>query len=322
MHLAGIIPLAGYKDNFKLHINDYTLPIGPTMTLAHLAVLNCSMINCDTIWVVVDSKTAPFIRKMIGDYIWSHFDVRTQRRRFNHKKRLLYENKSASVNFNRVHKIPIFYIVLDPKEKDKWASLSWSILNGIQISKKISSSITTWVKPDKYYISFANSYSYHNFFEETKMCKTRIHRNFFWQNNGQTAVDGKFLNFCVTNATFKRMVRNFRKANAYVSDEEYDGVTKISKSRLRPNIAPNLELSILFEDIPIEDYDGMLKTPFYYDFSSWQQYAKFVSSEAANTLAQLEWKRFIAPKRKEINADFIRKENELIARLMDEETKD
>ncbi len=50
--------------------------------------------------------------------------------------------------------IPIYYVPIHPKDRDRVDSYSWSVLFGALTAYWISKQMSKWVTPDKYYVLF------------------------------------------------------------------------------------------------------------------------------------------------------------------------
>ena len=68
-NLAGIVPIAGKKDQFDFPWPDYLQPLREGFLAVERSIKECAMAGCDSIWIVVNDDTAPIVRKRIGDYV-------------------------------------------------------------------------------------------------------------------------------------------------------------------------------------------------------------------------------------------------------------
>ena len=137
-HLAGIVPISGQSLDFELDFPDCMMPISKNYTLVEHAVYECAMAGCETIWLICNDDIAPIIRYRIGDYIQDPVYI---------------NRKSMFPSTHRV-RIPIFYVPIHPKDRDKRDCLSWSVIHGALTSLKVTSQLSKWIIPDKYYVSF------------------------------------------------------------------------------------------------------------------------------------------------------------------------
>ena len=99
-HLAGIIPLANFDDNYKLPYNSFLLPIQNDFTLIQKSVFECAMAGCSTIWIVANDDLAPLVKKHIGEWVYDPV--------------YFWDNYKQSYCQRRTH-IPIYYVPILPK---------------------------------------------------------------------------------------------------------------------------------------------------------------------------------------------------------------
>ena len=140
-HLAGIIPAECQPLDFDMPWNDSLIPINKGYLAIERSVVECAYAGCETIWIVCSRETSPFIRHRIGD--WIHDPV------INVKVM-----KNVFAPSERLKQIPIFYIPIHPKDKQKRTGLAWSILYGYNRAHNISRLFSRWSTPSKYYVSF------------------------------------------------------------------------------------------------------------------------------------------------------------------------
>ena len=138
LHLAGIVPVANLKCDFDLPIPDILLPVSRGFTAIQKAVFECSMAGCNTIWIVANDDLAPVIRQTVGEWVYDP---------------VYYRRPSARSSEER-REIPIYYVPIHPKDRDRRDSYAWSILYGIHSAWRVSYAISRWVVPEKYYVSF------------------------------------------------------------------------------------------------------------------------------------------------------------------------
>ena len=125
-HLAGIIPVAGPKLDFNLPWHDCLMPIAKDYLAIERSVLECAYAGCETIWVICDDDMQPLIRHRLGDYVndpvwvYRHFD-----REKGEKKKL----------------VPIQYVPIHPRDKNKRDCYGWSILYGAKVADKASKDV-------------------------------------------------------------------------------------------------------------------------------------------------------------------------------------
>ena len=75
-NVAGIVPLAGWKNSFDFPWPDYLQPLREGFLALERSVYECAYAGCDSIWVVCNDDIAPVVRTRLGDYVMSpkYFD--------------------------------------------------------------------------------------------------------------------------------------------------------------------------------------------------------------------------------------------------------
>ena len=193
-HLAGIVPVAGGHTSLKFPFPDVMLPIANDYTLLDAAIVECAYAGCDTIWIVCNDDTAPLLRHRIGDYIEDPS----------------YYYFNTSVNKYDRKRIPIFWVPQHPKDRDKRDCLSWSVIYGALSSFMISSKISKWIIPDKYYVSFPYGLiNPRDLMESRKFISSKD--NFYVMHNNQTVQDNLYSSFTFGKDEFVKYRRNVRK---------------------------------------------------------------------------------------------------------------
>ena len=138
-HLTGIIPIAGQSLDFEMPYPDCMLPVASNYTLLEAAVVECAFAGCDTIWIVCNDDIEPIVRYRVGDYI---------------QDPLYFYNTLGPKPSSLKRRIPIFWAPVHPKDRDRRDCLSWSVIYGALTAFKVAARLSTWMIPDKYYVSF------------------------------------------------------------------------------------------------------------------------------------------------------------------------
>ena len=114
IHLAGIIPVANLKTDMGIQTPEILLPINTSFTAIQKSVFECAMAGCNTIWIVANDDLAPIVRKIVGEWVYDP----------------VYFNKPVAFSSEQRKEIPIYYIPIHPKDRDRRDSYGWSILYG------------------------------------------------------------------------------------------------------------------------------------------------------------------------------------------------
>lgn len=237
------------------------MPIAPSYTLLEAAVVECAYAGCDTIWIVCNDDIAPIVRYTIGDYI---------------EDPMYFYNKSTRTSDTR-RRIPIFWVPVHPKDRDKRDCLSWSVIYGALSALKVSSQISKWTIPDKYYVSFPYGY-----FVPDQVWKSRkairSTKNFYTVSEGKTVQDNLYTSFTFGKDEFIKYRRNIRKGTGQYTTEVVDerGIPR-SKMPLEDRWSARFfELSQVFTDLDLEE--STLLEIEYNNIGNWEEYLKFMAS--------------------------------------------
>ncbi len=179
-HLAGIIPLSGRPDELGFPWPDYLTPIGANYLAVERSVTECALAGCDSIWIVCGDDVSPLLKHRLGDYVVDP---------------ILFENWDFIKRKSEHEKyIPIYYTPISQKDRDRRDSLGWSILHGSLTSFVISSKLSSWAVPSKYFVSFP--YGIYDPFPLVKnRARVRGDKSFYIHHEGETVRDNRYLGF-------------------------------------------------------------------------------------------------------------------------------
>ena len=114
VHLAGIIPCAGQPLDFGMEWPDFMMPVAPNYTMLEAAILECAYAGCDSIWIVCNDDISPIIRHRVGEIVQDPVWLRNMDK---------YPSETR-------RPIPIFYVPIHPKHRDKIDCYGWSVIYG------------------------------------------------------------------------------------------------------------------------------------------------------------------------------------------------
>lgn len=262
-HLAGVIPVAGQSLDFEMAWHDCMMAIGKGYTLIQNAVYECAYAGCETIWIVCNDDMQPLIRHVVGDYIYDP---------------VYMSRKHAPRSREEKKKISIFYVPIHPKDRDKRDCLGWSVLHGAVTALKVSSQLSKWLIPDKYYVSFP-----YGLFpsEELRPLRDKISstNNFYITSTKGGVGDNQHTSFTFGKDEFVKYRRNLRKKATGMYTSEVLSSAGIPTKKLPVEerySARFFDLSDIFEH---EDSDGFVYQPsFFHNVSSWEEYVKYIST--------------------------------------------
>ena len=234
------------------------LPIANDYTLLDAAVVECAYAGCDTIWIVCNDDTAPLLRHRIGDYIEDP----------------AYYYYNTTKNPDHRKRIPIFWVPQHPKDRDKRDCLSWSVVYGSLVSFKISSQISKWMAPDKYYVSFP--YGLTDPKEVMKIRRSyRTKDNYYMVHEEKTVQDNIFSSFTFGKEEFIQYRRNVRKGTGQF-EGEYKNMKKLPLENRWS--ARYFELRDVFKNLDL-NAANLLHVDVFYNISSWDEYHTYLRSE-------------------------------------------
>ena len=265
IHLAGIIPLANLQTDFELPTPPCLLPVDPGFTAIQKAVFECALAGCQTIWIVANDDLAPVVRKIIGEWVYDP---------------VYYYRKYDMFPTNKRKEIPIYYVPIHPKDRDRRDSYAWSALYGITSAWRVANIISHWVVPHKYFVTFPmnayNVYSLRNF--RAKI--SDFENNFFLTHEGKTIKDNKPLPFTMFGEDFIQCRRHVNKTTTreYIDPGPSEKYPQKKLPLLERWSARYFDFNTVFEKVAEKDAHKE-ELEWYYDISKWQQYQLFMGSE-------------------------------------------
>lgn len=211
-NLAGIIPIAGYENEYNTIWPDYLNPLAPGYFPFHKSVMECAFAGCDHIWIICNHDYMPMIRKYIGNSV---IDPSTYERfYFNRRRKKVYKLKV----------IPIMYMAVDPKYLNN-CTLPFSALYGAYMVKRTCNKMSKWLKPDRYFVSFmTQQYNIKELYDLRK--NIRSHDPFFVSHKGKTILDGASSAFTFDNKDLHDILKWSKIKN---NSSFFDVFSKINK---------------------------------------------------------------------------------------------
>jgi len=268
-HLAGIIPIAGQPLDFGMPYPDTLLPVGPNYTMIEAAVIEAAHAGCNTIWIICNDDTSPVIRHRVGDFIQDPLHFYNK-----------YENRMK----DRRIRIPIFWVPIHPKDRDKRDCLSWSIIHGALTALKISDKISKWFIPDKYYVSFP-----YGIFDPRPISKLRKQiknkKNFYVISDGNTVRENYYASFTFGKEEFIIYRRNIRKGTGAYTSKIVDerGIPRSKLPIEQRWSARFFHLKDVFHGISHKE-SNFYEAKDFHNINNWNSYRKYMRSELAGKI--------------------------------------
>ena len=264
-HLAGIIPVSNFKTDIETPYESYLLPINNGFTAIQKSVFECAMAGCNTIWIVANDDIAPIVRHTVGE--WVYDPVYYQR---------------TYTKFYKEHRkeVPIYYVPVSPKDRDRRDSYGWSVLHGINSAWYTAYKISKWILPDKYYVCFPMSaYDVHEVRKYRKDI-SKLNTNFFMSYNGKTVKDDEYLAFTMNGDDFKKCRNLINKTTTReylppLPNQQYPSQKIPLHQRWSARHFLNSEI---FQPLSL-DNSKIVEVDWYYNLSSWDGYVEYLSSK-------------------------------------------
>jgi len=264
IHLAGIIPVANLKSDFDLETPEILLPVSYGWTAIQKSVFECAMAGCNTIWIVVNDDMAPIIRKIIGEWVYDP----------------VYYSKMAKFSSEQRKEIPIYYVPIHPKDRDRRDSYGWSVLYGAYSAWKVAHKISQWVTPDKYYVSFPMSVYDPYILRGYRKLINHKTNNFFLSYDGDTVKDNKPLAFTFIGDDFKKCRHSVNKQTTreYLPPSHGEVYPTQKRPLAERWSGRHFTFQKIFEKVN-EKNATKIDVDWYYDISDWDGYRNFLSSK-------------------------------------------
>ena len=263
-HTAGIIPVANLKTDIDTPYPEVLLPVCNGLSAIQKAVFECAMAGCNTIWIVANDDLAPIVRKNVGDWIYDP---------------VYYERTHTKFYVEHRREVPIYYVPIHPKDRDRRDSYGWSILHGIYSAWYTAYKISRWILPENYFISFPMSI--YDVYDIRKYRKdiSNTNQNFFLKHENKTVKDNQYLSFTMTGEDFKkcRNLINQTTTREYLPplpDQKYPSQKLPLEERWS---ARHFQLKDILQPIKTKDAT-LVDIPWYYDISDWHSYVDYLSS--------------------------------------------
>jgi len=260
-HLAGIIPIAGPQLDFNFPWHDCMMPIARDYLAIERAVLECAYAGCETIWIVCNDDMQPLIRYRLGDYVNDPVWV------YRHYERDKSEKKKL---------IPIQYVPIHPRDRNKRDCYGWSILYGAMIADKISKGLSTWVRPDRFYVAFPYGvYPHWHPRAHRPEISAAKEQKVLYRFDGKTIIDGEYLGFTFNHSDLEQFKTEVK--------EKSSGLFK-TNTRERLPIGERYSYRFFTLDKIFDTIDTTnviyVDVEKYYRIDSWDLYCDYMSKEA------------------------------------------
>lgn len=263
LHLAGIVPVAQASSEFGFEWHGGFIPVAPEVSAIEYAVHECALLGCETIWIVCNDDTAPLLRHRLGDYVRSADSLC--------RGSFIEYPSSAYIT------IPIYYVPIHPRHRDKIDCYAWSILHGANTAYWLCRRLSRWLVPDHYYVSFPFGVYGHDILSSQRK-HIRGTNPFYFSWKGKTIRDGVPVGFTFTPGEWKR-ARTFIKSNSrsYYPPEDPAELPSRRLPKEERYESRGYSLQEVFSGAPLEGAN-ITELSWFYDLTTWDGYCTLLSS--------------------------------------------
>ena len=199
-HIAGIVPIAGQRRaDYIFPWHDCLMPLNKNYYAIERAVYECALVGCDVVWIVSDMEFQPLVKEIVGSWILDPLQMNRENR-----IRETFEHR----------RIPVYYLPIHSKDRERRDCLSWSILYGANVANTFARRISLKMETDKFWVSFPHGvYDPEplRIFREGKGNKFLQNNNIALTHQGNSVINGTQLGFSLTKEQVDERTKNFRK---------------------------------------------------------------------------------------------------------------
>jgi hypothetical protein len=259
--MPAIIPVAGMCTDFGMEWDSSLVPVAPNYTALEATVYECLHAGCTSIWIVANDDVAPLLRHRLGEYATDIDSI--QRGHF------------ATFGNTKHIEVPIYYVPIHPKHRDKVDNYAWSVIYGANVAYWIHTKFSRWVQPDRYYVSFPMG-----MMDPKEVLKYRsILRKttpFYFSHNGKTVKEGIPLSFVIDPEEWRRAKRTITTNASYYKLPPPGEMPSEPLPKEERYVSLSYGLADVFGDA-LEGTRQEMNS--FYDLTTWSGYGKFISSE-------------------------------------------
>lgn len=211
-HLAGIVPIAGQKRvDYVFPWHDCLMPLNKDYYAIERAVYECAVVGCDVIWIVSDMEFQPLVKEIMGSWILDPLYMNMKNR-----YRETYEHR----------RIPIYYLPIHPKDRERRDCLAWSIIYGAGVANRFARKLSHRMETDKFWVSFPHGI--HNpdaltTFRKEDSINIVKNKNVLLTHSGNSVINGTQLGFTLTKQQVDDISKNFRQMEVGHQYEDEEG---------------------------------------------------------------------------------------------------
>ncbi len=293
-NIAGIVSTIGPSLDFKLEWPEYMMPVTRGMLAVERSVLECAYAGCSSIWIVCNQDTAPLLRHRMRDFIDDPC--------FNNFK---FKNKYGAY-VKQKRNVPIFYVPMHAKYRDRVDSLGFSILHGAKYAQSVGRRLSKFVEPVMFYTSFPyGTYEPKTVraFRKPMIRGMRV----MAMHDGKSVKDNEYLGFSFKPEDMQQFIDIVRAGARRTFRNENNELEKLPiEDRYE---AKNYTLDKIYGGYnPDEIFTKTIK--WYHNISKWDSYRKFLGSDHSFYLGERRPIFIHARRFEEINYTLQEEEND------------
>ena len=280
--MAGIVPVANIKTDHENVMPEVLLTIDNGLSAIQKSVYECALAGCSTIWIVANDDLAPIIRHTVGDWIYDP----------------VYFNRMSKFASQERKEIPIYYVPIHPKDRDRRDSYGWSALYGQYMAYHTSFRISRWLIPDKYYVSFPLGLFDFSVIRENRKLIRDKKSNFFFTFNNKNIKNDLPLSFTMFGEDFKKCRRHINQETTReflppLHNQPFPSEKLPLKERWT---ARHFPLSVVFHSVTMNQKTTKIDVPWFYDAHQWSGYLEYITS---NNNLERPYRELIRPHKHE-----------------------
>ena len=266
LHVAGIVPIANIKTDHANTLPEVLVPVNNGFSAIQKSIYECAVAGCQTIWVIANDDMIPLVRKVVGDWIYDP---------------VYYARKFSKFYKEQRKEVPIYYVPIHPKDRDRRDSYGWSVIHGIHSAWRTSYKLSQWIVPEKYYISFPlGLFNVETVRQYRKDIKSKD-KNLFFTHNDKTVKDNLPLSFTMTGEDFKICRRNINQTTTreYLPPSPGQQYPSEKLPLSQRWSARHFQLSDIFLPLKIEPAAATkVELDWFYDAMMWDNYISYMGS--------------------------------------------
>mgnify|MGYP003110471629 CR=1 FL=1 len=272
-HIAGIVPVSGIRSDFNMPWHASMMPLAPNYLAVERAVLECAYAGCNTIWVVCGDDVSSLIKHHVGEKIQ---DPIYSYRHFEHNKN----------DFKRP--IKIYYIPLAIRDINKRDNLAWSAIHGALTAHKVSSGISRWLAPDRFYVAWPYGYYIPSVVRDVR--RQLLDSKVAISYEGRTVKDNLYLGVTFDMDDIEQLKKESHTSSSGLWRDPVQRQERLSVEERYSY--KHFDLEKVFENLDFENHHT-ISVEEYFSIDCWEKYCEFLGEtkyiKKPATLSYAEW---------------------------------